>query len=161
VPSFDTPGARLRALREESGLSRDAAGERAGVRGQTLYRYEERGMVIGSEHLLALADLFATDARWIVRGDPPDERISVAFAEFERRIAPTIDPPMRLGERGKLIWMRHHDARPERYMLALLDERAGESPEDAAASAAATATARARGAKATRLAAKPKPPDAT
>lgn len=141
-----TPGSRLRALREERGLSRDAVNEATGIPGQTLYRYEEKGMEIGTDALLVLAALYRTDPRWIVRGDPPSVEVAAAFAAFEATIAPTLDPPMTLAERGHLIWMRQHGARADRYYTDLLDERRGESEAEAKASAEATEEARARGA---------------
>lgn len=145
VPDYATKGARLRALRTEAGMSREDLAPIAGVRAQTIYRYETDEIEIGAEALLAMSDRFRTDPRWIQRGDPPDPAVIEAFAAFEAEIAPTLKPPLTLGERGKLIWARHHNPRPEKYLADLIREREGESLDEAQASADATETARRKG----------------
>lgn len=147
VGEYSTRGARLRALREERGMSREQLAPMIGVRGQSIYRYENDSMEIGAETLLAAADVFGTDARWIMRGDPEDAHVIEAFREFEKSIAPTISPALSLAERGKLIWIRHHNPRPEKYLSDLIREREGESDSDRAASDAATGEAKKKGEK--------------
>jgi transcriptional regulator with XRE-family HTH domain len=145
VNDYSTMGARLRALREEARLSREDVASIAGVRGQTIYKYETDEIAVGAEALIAISERFKTDPRWILRGDPEDGPVLEAFAEFERTIAPTLRPPLTIGERGKLIWTRHHNPRPEKYLADLIREREGETPAEAAASAAAMTEATTKG----------------
>ena len=147
VAKHQTPGERLRALREETGLSREIVCESVGVRGQTLYRYEKDEIEeMGGDALLALARFYNTSADWIVFGDPPNA--PPGFREFVDVLAPTLDPPLKLSERGRLAYqfLRHHHPSGARYLAHLQEERAGESEADAAASGAAMDTARSKGA---------------
>ncbi len=147
VSEYKTRGDRLRALRDDAGLVREDVATKTGVRGQTIYRYETGEIEeVGGDALLALAALYRTDPRWIMHGDPRDPDRMAAFADFETRIAPTLRPPMGLGERGHLVWARMHHPSPEKFLRELLDAREGESPADAAASEAATGAAKAKGA---------------
>lgn len=148
VDDFPSLGARLRALRTERGLAQATLGDLVGVRNQTIHRYEKgEVLMMEADVAIKIAEAVGTDVRWLISGDPPEVSAEgSAFAEFMQRIAPTLRPPLTLAERGKLVYMRHHQPSPERYLGALLREREGASPEDAKASDVANAAAKAKGA---------------
>jgi transcriptional regulator with XRE-family HTH domain len=138
APDITTMGGRILALRKETGMSRMDVVRALGALGfrvteQSIYRWEERGAAIKDPRLLmALAELFRADPRWIVRGDPDSDRVRAAFAEFMDKIGSKLDPPLRWWEHATLVWQSQHDPSPDRYWSDLRAERKGETEEDAA-----------------------------
>jgi transcriptional regulator with XRE-family HTH domain len=147
---FGTLGKRLRALREEAGLSREKLADRAreaghaGVRAGQIHKYETgENAMMEADRAVALAEALSTDVRWLINGDPPGG-LGSAFETFERTVAPTLNPPMTIAERGRLVWARFRNPTAERYLETLLRERDARSPEAEAASREATAAAKAK-----------------
>jgi transcriptional regulator with XRE-family HTH domain len=66
-----TFGQKLRRLREELGLSQDALGERAGIHGRHIGRFEIGGAMPRAETVVALARALGTSIDSLLRDDEP------------------------------------------------------------------------------------------
>lgn len=66
-----TVGQRLRELRVRAGLTQEDVAAKAGVRSQSIYRYEAGEHVPRSEVVMRLAKLFGVHPEYILQGDPP------------------------------------------------------------------------------------------
>lgn len=121
----ETFGDALRARRKTAGLSQDALGERVGVRGGTVSRWEAGKLQPQPSHAYAVAQVFEEPAaRWLMLAgwpvtSPPD-RGEPPVADVKRALGRTSLKPAVRGAIGLLVqeladehaaeWVRRFDA---------------------------------------------------
>lgn len=80
--------ARVREARIAAGLNQEEAGQRMGVTGKAVSRWENAVDALSTSRLTQIAGAFQTDIEYLLRGAEvyglPDDVIAAAFARYQR-----------------------------------------------------------------------------
>src|SRR6516164_2643466 len=91
--------ARLRAAREQAGLSQGQAAKVLGVHRPAITEMEAGRRIVSAEELAALADAYGVSVNWLVeakRADPVRDRMELAARELGKLKAEDLDRLMQL-----------------------------------------------------------------
>lgn len=134
-------GERIKELREKKGWTQDVLGDRAGVRGQQVWRIEN-GSFPEADTLLLIAHAFGVAPDWLLWGsgpriesnvDPLDahERVRRDVDAWARRTGKLASDPDVARLRESALALALDDARLETMYERARRERAGEPPDRA------------------------------